>query len=94
MEDYIIEVLSKVFVRKINKRVRGDNNFLLGLDNEKRLLIMNKTCKEIYSFCNDKVENIIKKMRVLYPNVSSKKITIDVLRCLRDLEHRDFIVLR
>lgn len=94
MEDYIIEILSKIHAHKINKRVREDNDFLLGLDSEKRLLIMNKTGKEIYNFCNNKVENIIRKMRALYPRVSSKKISVDVLRCLRDLEHRGFVELR
>ena len=64
------------------------------MDNEKKLLIINRTAKEIYNFCDNKVGNIIRKMRKLYPSVDGKRIALDVLRCLRDLEHRDFVVLR
>jgi len=94
MEDYIIETLSKLKAEKIRSRIREDRDFLLALDNEKRLVIINKTGREIYNFCNNKVENIIKKMRTLYPKEKIKKISVDVLRCLRDLEHRGFVSLR
>jgi len=95
MEDYVIEVLSELKAEKVGKeRIRKDKDFLLTLDNEKRLVIMNKTGREIYNFCGNKVEKIIKKMITLYQNVNSKKISVDVIRCLRDLEHRGFVSLR
>lgn len=94
MEDYIIEILSSIRARKISKRIREDNGFLLGMDNEKKLLIINRTAKEIYNFCDDRIGNVIINMKKLYPSVDGKKIALDVLRCLRDLEHRDFVALR
>jgi len=94
MEDYIIETLSKLKAEKIRSKIREDRDFLLALDNEKRLVIINKTGREIYNLCNDKIENIIKKMKTVYSNVESKKISVDVIRCLRDLEHRGLVSLR
>lgn len=94
MEDYIIETLSKLKAERIRSKIREDRDFLLALDNEKRLVIINKTGREIYNSCNNKIENIIKKMKIVYNNVESKKISVDVIRCLRDLEHRGFVSLR
>ena len=94
MEEHIIKILSHLRAEKIKKKTRNDKDFLLTLDKEKRLLIINRTGKEIYNFCNNKVEDIIKNMKSLYPNIGSKKISVDVLRCLRDLEHRELVVLR
>lgn len=96
MEDYIIEILSNIKPKKLPLiKFRNENEFLIVQENTKKVLVLNSTAREIYNLCDGKsVNEIIKSLSSLYSNVDNKKLSIDVLKCLRDLEKRSLVSLK
>jgi len=96
MEDYVIEILSGITPKKLPlMKFRDENEFLIVQENTKKILVLNSTAREIYNSCDGKIVNeIIKNLGSLYPDLNNKKLSLDVLKCLRDLEKRDLISLR
>jgi len=96
MHDYVIEVLKGIIPKRIeSKKVRKDSEFLILKERDKKILILNSTAREIYEACDGRtVGQIIKLMSLKYPNINSKKISLDVLMCLRDMERRELVVLK
>ena len=95
MEDYVIEILSSIKPKKLSLiKFRNENEFLIVQENTKKILVLNSTAREIYNLCNGKnVNEIIKNLNSIYPDVNRKKLSIDVLKCLRDLKRRGLVDL-
>jgi uncharacterized protein YeeX (DUF496 family) len=77
------------------KKFRNEKDFLFVRDNAKKILVLNRTARKIYSSCNGaSVNEIIRIISSKYPNIDIEKISIDILICLRDLERRGLLALR
>ncbi|OGI12122.1 hypothetical protein A3K64_02190 [Candidatus Micrarchaeota archaeon RBG_16_36_9] len=96
MENYVIDILKELRPEKIDvKKFRNENEFLIVREKTKKILILNRTAREIYNSCRGStVDKIISIMCMKYPNISKEKISIDTVMCLRDLERRELIALR
>lgn len=96
MEKYVIEILKELKPKKIDtKKFRNEKDFLFIRDKAKKILVLNRTAREIYSACNGtRAGEIIRVMSSKYLNINTEKISIDTLMCLRDLEIKGLIALR
>ena len=96
MENYVIDILKGLRPEKTDvKKFRNEKEFLIVREKAKKILILNRTAREIYNSCNGAtVGKIVSIMCSNYPNISKEKIIIDTLFCLRDLEKRCLISLR
>jgi hypothetical protein len=96
MENYIIDILKNLIPKKINvKKIRNEKEFLIIRERAKKILVLNTTAREIYNLCDGKnVNEIIKNLNSIYPNVNRQKLSIDTLKCLRDLERRGLVSLK
>jgi len=96
MEKYVMDVLKELKPKKINvKKFRNEKDFLFLRDAAKKILVLNRTAREIYNACNGaKVGEIIRIISSRYPSIDIEKISIDILICLRDLERRGLLALR
>jgi hypothetical protein len=96
MEKYVIDILKKLNPEKMDvKKLRNEKDFMFVREKTKKILVLNNTAREIYNICNaTTVGKIIRTMNSKYPYIGIEKISIDVLRCLRDLELRGLVELR
>ncbi|MFH1473944.1 MAG: PqqD family protein [Candidatus Aenigmatarchaeota archaeon] len=96
MHDYIIDLLKPLMPKKIeSKKIRNDSDFLILRERNKKILILNPTAREIYEICDGRtVGQIINAMSSVYPSIDRKKISVDVIRCLRDMERRELLLMR
>lgn len=96
MEKYVINVLKGLKPEKTPvKKLRNERDFLFVRDKAKKILVFNRTAREIYNACNGaNVGEIIRTISSKYPNIDIERISIDVLICLRDLETRGLLALR
>ncbi|MBN2203217.1 MAG: PqqD family peptide modification chaperone [Candidatus Aenigmarchaeota archaeon] len=95
MEDYVIDVMKSVVLEKPKvQKIREDGEFLVVRDNNKKIVILNVTGKEIYKICGGlSIGEVISKMKSEY-DVEAKKLSIDVLNFVRDMERKGLLVLR
>lgn len=91
-----MDVLKELRPEKIDvKKFRNEKEFLIVREKTKKILILNRTAREIYNSCiGSTVGKIISIMCMKYPNINKEKISIDTVICLRDLERRELIALR
>ncbi len=96
MEKYIMDILKGLKPERTDvKKFRNEKDFLFVRDKAKKILVLNRTAREIYSSCNGaSVNEIIRIISSKYPNIDIEKISIDILICLRDLERRGLLALR
>jgi hypothetical protein len=96
MEKYIMDILKGLKPRRTDvKKFRNEKDFLFVRDKAKKILVLNRTAREIYNSCNGaSVSEIIRIISSKYPNIDIEKISIDILICLRDLERRGLLALR
>lgn len=96
MHDYVIDVLKTLIPKKIkSKKTRKDGDFLILRERDKKIIILNSTAREIYDICDGRtVGQIIKAISSYYPKIKRKKISVDVLMCLREMERRELLLMR
>jgi hypothetical protein len=96
MHDHVINILKDITPQKTkSKKTRRDGDFLILRERDKKIVILNPTAREIYNLCDGRTAGqIIKFMSSEYPKIKRKKISVDVLRCLRDMERRELLLIR
>ncbi|MFH0929199.1 MAG: PqqD family protein [Candidatus Aenigmatarchaeota archaeon] len=95
MEDYVIDVMRSAVLEKPKvQKVRKDGEFLVVRDNNKKIVILNSTAREIYDICDGlTVGELIERMKSEY-DVGRKKLSVDVLNFLRDMEKKGLVALK
>ncbi|MCK4648604.1 PqqD family peptide modification chaperone [bacterium] len=94
MENFVINLLSQRVPQRLPAQVRRDGDFVLALSEKlPRVAVLNRVAVEIYNLCNGKrtIKDIIDKLCTQYPNIKRKRITIDVIKCLQELEYKALV---
>ena len=95
MHSYIIKTLEDLVPQKTGiKKFRDDDEFLF-VRGKSKILVLNPTARQIYGLCDSRtVEQIIKVMSSLYPDIDREKLSLDTLRFLRSMEASELVVLK
>lgn len=97
MHPYVFELQSHKKAQVLPHKMKRSGQFYIGVSEKKDIstISLNRVAGEIFELCNNErtLTDIVKEMKVIYPDVNEETLSLDVLTCVRNLESKGLVKL-